>query len=91
MSIAISIPTMLRRFVDGADELFVEANDVNSALLEAVRLHPKLESQLFGNNGKVRNFILVFVNSSNVKQLQNEKTPLSLGDKISLIPAIAGG
>ncbi len=91
MSITILIPTALRRFVDNAAELVVEADRVGAALAEAVRRHPRLQPQLFGSNGQLRGFILVFVNAKNIKHLQQEHTGLAAGDRISLIPAIAGG
>ena len=91
MSVTISISTALRRFADNLDELVVNAGHVESALAEAARHHPKLGAQLFTEDGRVRGFILVFVNGRNIKHLQQQQTQLTDGDRISLVPAIAGG
>jgi molybdopterin synthase sulfur carrier subunit len=91
MSIIIVVPTALRRFVDNCENIFVEAGRVDLALNEAIRLYPKLGAQLFGQNGKLRGFILVFVNSKNIRHLQQELTVVVPGDKITLVPALAGG
>ena len=91
MSVTIVVPTALRRFADNCERLQVEAEHVDGALAEAARRHPKLQAQLFGAGGKLRGFILVFVNAHNIKQLQHERTPLVPGDTITLVPAIAGG
>jgi len=50
-----------------------------------------LGAQLFTEDGRVRGFILVFVNGRNIKHLQQQQTQLTDGDRISLVPAIAGG
>lgn len=91
MSVTIRVPTALRRFADNCEQLQVDAGRVDEALHEAARRHPRLAAQLFGQGGKLRGFILVFVNSQNIKQLQQESTPVSAGDTITLVPAIAGG
>lgn len=91
MSVTIVVPTALRRFADNCEHLLVDAGRVDEALIEATRRYPKLAPQLFGQGGKLRGFILVFVNSRNIKQLQQELTPVAAGDTITLVPAIAGG
>lgn len=91
MNITIVIPMALRRFVDGAEQLQVDADRVGVALEQAGKRYPKLGAQLFSQSGKLRGFILVFVNAQNIKHLQHEETSLAPGDRISLLPAIAGG
>ena len=46
---------------------------------------------LFGENGKLREFINVFVGADNIRDLQGYDTPVRAGDEVMLIPAIAGG
>ena len=40
---------------------------------------------------KVRRFVNIFVNDEDIRYLQDMDTPVSDGDTISIIPAVAGG
>jgi molybdopterin converting factor small subunit len=35
--------------------------------------------------------VRIFVNDEDVRALQQEATPLSAGDRVAIVPAIAGG
>lgn len=91
MSVIIVVPTALRRFADQCEQLEVEAERVDTALRQACQRYPALESKLFGQNGKLRGFNLVFVNAKDIRHLQQESTAVAPGDKITIIPALAGG
>jgi len=92
MNVTIIVSAALRRYVDNAEQLSVDsAGTVAAALAELTGRFPKLGAQLFAPSGKLRGFILVFVNARNIKQLQQEQTVLADGDQIRLVPAIAGG
>lgn len=92
MNVTIFVSAALRRHVDDLEHLTVDASgDVASALAALAARYPKLGAQLFSPAGKLRGFIMVFVNARNIKQLQNERTALAEGDQIRLLPAFAGG
>jgi adenylyltransferase/sulfurtransferase len=46
---------------------------------------------LFNEGGELRPFVNLFVGESNIKDLQGVDTPIKDGDRIMLIPSIAGG
>ena len=56
-----------------------------------VEKYPDLRSQIYSEQGKLRNFVNVYLNDEDVRYLQKGATPVSEGDTISIIPAIAGG
>lgn len=91
MSITIDVPSALRRFTDDQGRIAVEAQTVGDALRSATDRHPRLRRQLYGTNGHIRGFIKVYLNARDIRQLQGEVTPVSAGDSIILVPAIAGG
>jgi adenylyltransferase/sulfurtransferase len=63
-----------------------------SGLLEAlIADSPDLRPHLLGEDGQVRNFVNVFVNDDDVRSLGGLDTPLSDGDEVTIVPAIAGG
>jgi molybdopterin converting factor small subunit len=91
MAVTVQIPTPLRRFTAENGEVEVEASNVGEALRALVDLHPSLEPHLYGENGKLRTFVNLFLNDEDVRYLQQEGTAVSGGDVLSIIPSIAGG
>ncbi|MBE9014255.1 MoaD/ThiS family protein, partial [Pseudanabaenaceae cyanobacterium LEGE 13415] len=48
-------------------------------------------ARLCDEQGKLRRFVNFYVNSEDIRFLDNENTALKDGDEVSIIPAIAGG
>jgi molybdopterin converting factor small subunit len=46
---------------------------------------------LFTPAGDLRRFVNVFLNERDIRHLQQGSTPLSAGDVLTILPAIAGG
>lgn len=90
MSVTVQIPTPLRRFTDEQAVVTVEGGTVGEALASLVDKHRALEPHLFAD-GKLRSFVNVFLGDEDVRFLQRDRTPLSAGDRLSIIPSIAGG
>lgn len=87
----VIIPTALRKHTDGRRDVAVSAATVDDALKQVVDTYPDLRSSLLDESDKVVSFVNVFVNERNIRDMQNEATPLSESDEILLVPAIAGG
>lgn len=87
----IRIPTPLRRFTGEASKVEVRAANVKDALEALFSKHEGLRSQLLDEQGSLRNFVNVFVNETDIRTVQGEKTPIRDDDVIMLVPAIAGG
>jgi len=91
MAVKIRIPTPLQSLTDSSREVEVEASTVGEALSSLESQFPGLSDRLRDESGKLRRFINLYVNDEDIRFLQNEETPLSEKDEISIIPAIAGG
>lgn len=91
MSTTITIPTALRQYADGNASVSLEAATVGDLLQGLVELHPNLGQHLFGEGGKLRSFVNVYVGDEDIRYLQGAATPLKDGEIVSIIPAIAGG
>ena len=87
----IRIPTPLRSYTAGQAEVTVSGQDVGQAMNSLVALHPSLLPHLYNNSGQLRPFVNLFLNEENVKELQGMETTLQEGDRLLLIPSIAGG
>ncbi|MCI0387963.1 MAG: molybdopterin-synthase adenylyltransferase MoeB [Acidobacteria bacterium] len=87
----ISIPTALRQYAGGQVAVNVEGNKIGEALISLTAQFPDLRKHLFDANGKLRNFVNVYVNDEDIRYQQLEDTPIKESDEISIIPSIAGG
>ncbi len=91
MSTTVRIPTQLRSLSAGASEVEVEGDDVGAALKALDAKHPGFAGRLFDDDGNLRRFVNVFVADEDVRFLQGLATPLTAGQVVSIIPAVAGG
>lgn len=91
MSVIVEIPTPLRRFTGETREVAVQGATVEEALRRTVETHPSLERHLYTEEGKLRSFVNVFLNDRDVRHENGGDTSVSDGDRISIIPSIAGG
>ncbi len=87
----IAIPTALRQYAGGVAAVEAEGATIGQLLASVTAQHPELKKHLYDANGKLRSFVNVFVNDEDIRHQQQENTPVSDSDEISIIPAIAGG
>jgi sulfur-carrier protein adenylyltransferase/sulfurtransferase len=87
----VKIPTPLRSFADGHAEVRSEGATVGALVHGVAETYPALRKQLFTAEGKLRNFVNVYLNDEDIRYLQRDATPVKDGDVVAIIPAIAGG
>src|SRR2546426_3870838 len=90
-AVRIVIPTALRQYAANHDAVDVEAESVEQALDDLVDRFDQLRRHLYADNGRLRNFVNVYVNEEDIRYLEKDATPLKEGDTISIVPSIAGG
>ena len=91
MTVIVRIPTQLRSLSGGDAEVKVEGDTVGAALGDLDAKHSGFAGRLFDDDGKLRRFVNVFVADEDVRFLQGLETPLTEGQVVSIIPAVAGG
>ena len=91
MSVTIEIPTAFRRFTDGAPKLDSGAKTVAEALNDLTAKYPALAKHVRDDDGQIRQFINVYLNDEDIRFLGGEASSLKDGDKLLLVPSIAGG
>ncbi len=89
--VSVRIPTPLRGMADGRSEVSVEAATVGAVVAEVAATYPALRKHLFSPDGKLRNFVTVYLNDEDVRSLARDATPVRDQDVVSIVPAIAGG
>jgi len=87
---AVRIPPTLRAEVGGARELEARGETVGEVLDDLVERYPPLEPQLLAG-GLLASFVNVFLGGEDIRTLDGLDTPVSQGQTIILLPAMAGG
>ena len=91
MAVPVLIPTPLQKFTNDEASVGLEASSV-TALIEALEeRYPGIKARLCDDSGKLRRFLNIYVNSEDIRFLDNESTALGDGDEVSIVPAVAGG
>jgi MoaD family protein len=91
MAVTVRIPTQLRTLTGGASEVTVAGATVSEVLKQLDSEHPGFGERLFDESAGLRRFVNVFVADEDIRFLQNLDTPLTDGQVVSIVPAVAGG
>jgi sulfur-carrier protein len=91
MAIDVRVPTVLRKHTDGEKTVSADGATVRELIDDLEARHPGLRDALVDEEGQLRRFINVYVNDEDVRYLSGIETPLSDGDTVSVLPAVAGG
>jgi len=91
MAVTIEIPTAFRRFTDGIPKVDSGATTVAEALNELVNRYPALSRHVRDEQGQIRQFLNVYLNEEDIRFLGGEASALKDGDRLLLVPSIAGG
>ena len=87
----IHIPTPLRPFTDKQESVEVSGATVGELLADLTKRHDGLRKHLYTEEGRLRNFVNVYLNDEDIRYLQKEQTPVKPGDSLSIVPSVAGG
>ena len=91
MSVKVRIPTQLRELSGGEGEVSVEGSTVGEVLKALDAAHPGFSGRLFDDAGKLRRFVNVFVADEDIRFENGLETPVTEGQTVSIVPAVAGG
>lgn len=87
----LRIPTPLRSYTYGESEVSLEGTTVELVLQDLLQKYPSLEPHLFNAENSLRPYVNIFLGEDNINDLQGLDTTLRPGDRLLLIPSIAGG
>ncbi|MEL6159304.1 MAG: MoaD/ThiS family protein [Cyanobacteria bacterium J06623_5] len=91
MPVKVLVPTPLQKFTN--DEATVECDGSSIAeLMDTLdSKFPGIKKRLCDDSGELRRFVNFYVNSEDIRFLDNKETVLNDGDEVSIVPAVAGG
>ena len=87
----LRIPTPLRSYTSGQSEADLSGNTVGEMMNDLLAQYPTLRPHLFNDEDQLRPFVNLFINEENIREMDGMATPLQEGDRVMLIPSIAGG
>ncbi|MEA2713123.1 MAG: sulfur-carrier protein adenylyltransferase/sulfurtransferase [Gemmatimonadales bacterium] len=91
MSVTVSIPTPLRSFTAGQDSIELAGDTVGQILDGLMATHAGLKRHLLQDDGRLRNFVNLYLNETDIRHLESTATPVRPGDVLTIVPSIAGG
>jgi molybdopterin converting factor small subunit len=91
MPVQVLIPTPLQKFTNDEASVSLDASSVDGLIDALDGRYPGLKGRLCDEAGKLRRFLNVYLNSEDIRFLENQTTPLKDGDEVSIVPAVAGG
>ena len=87
----VRIPGSLRAQVGGASTVEVEGTTVREILETLTAQHPGIRARLLDDGGELRRFVNVFVDDEDIRHRDGVHTPVQPGQRVSILPAVAGG
>ena len=91
MSILVRVPTPLRKFTAGKDEVVAAGESIKAVIEDLESRHPGVRDRLLDEKGELRRYVNVYLNGNDIRFLDQLSSKVKDGDDISIVPAIAGG
>src|SRR5215207_3370015 len=91
MPVTVSIPTPLRSFTGGDDSIVLTGDTVGQVLDGLLARHAGLKRHLMQEDGRLRSFVNLYLNETDIRHLASTQTPVRSGDVLTIVPSIAGG
>ncbi|MCL5068307.1 MAG: ThiF family adenylyltransferase, partial [Thaumarchaeota archaeon] len=90
--VKVLIPTALKQYTDGSKtQIVVKASTVSEALAGLLKENKRLAKHIVDEEGNLRNFVNIFLNSEDIRHLNGQDTKVTDADTLRIVPAIAGG
>ena len=87
----VTIPTPLRPHTGGQSRVEAQGATVGEILNDLGTRYPEFHKRIFDGNGDLQQYVNVYVNSEDIRYLDDLTTAVSDRDVVDIIPAVAGG
>ena len=94
MAVEVRIPTILRTYTGEQKSVEASGSSLSAVIEDLESHHPGIKDRLVEDkDGTVdlRRFVNVYVNDEDVRFLGGLDAPVSDGDQVVVLPAVAGG
>ena len=90
-TVEIRIPMILRPHVGGAKQVTATGSTLGELLVDLAGRFPGINGQIVTGDGQLHKFVNVYVNDDDVRYLGKLDAPITAGDEVTILPAVAGG
>ena len=91
MSVTVRVPTQLRQLTGNAREVTAPAGALREVIASLESAHPGIKSRILDEDGRLRRFVMLFVDDEDARLLGGLDTVVNNGQTLSIVPAVAGG
>jgi len=91
MGVTVKLPTQLRDATGGQAAVSGSGGTVGEVLEALYGEHEGLRDRLSDGDGGLRRFVNVYLGGEDIRFLDGLQTPVSDGDELTVLPAVAGG
>ncbi len=91
MAIEVRIPTILRSHTGGEKSVEGKGETLGDLIADLDTRYEGLRGRLVAEDGSLNRFVNVYLNDEDVRFMGGVTTPLSDGDVVTILPAVAGG
>ena len=90
-AVTVLIPAPLRKLTGGESRVSAGGATLAELIDSLESSYPGIKERVCDPDGELRRFVNVFVNGENARNLGGVGAPVSNGDEVGIIPAMAGG
>ena len=91
MAVEVRVTSLLQKQLQGKRSVMVEGKTVGEALDNLERAYPGVKGLVLSEDGRLHRFVNIFLNDEDVRFVGELEAPVSDGDVIAIMPALAGG
>lgn len=91
MTVEVRVPTVLRKHTGGERVVQTQGGTVAAIIDQLERQFPGFKGDLVDDEGQMRRFVNIYVNDEDIRYLDRLETKLADGDRLAILPAVAGG
>ena len=91
MAVTFSLPTVLARLADGQSTIEASGTTLGDVVAQIADRFPRLAPRLRDDNGGPYPFVTYYLNDEDIRVRGGFSAPVSEGDEITVVAAIAGG
>ena len=77
----------LKTYTNGRFEIALQGKSIKDIVGNLLKEHKDLESHIYTNDGKLKNYVNIYLNEKNINRLDNFDTKVYEDDKIILFQA----
>jgi len=91
MAVEVRMPTILRKYTAGEKAVRGSGGTIREVIEDIDSRYPGVRGAVVTDGGDLHRFINVYLNDEDVRFIGSLETPVSDGDVLSILPAVAGG